>query len=307
MPSPRLEVNFFVVALPDKPLPFFVRKLGEGETLRDPEYGWKIDVPQPVSQNKAVLVRERRPQDVDYETEEHPPAIVAPGIVKRLLEFGLAASFEKRGRIVVKHKLSFACYDPKEVIKSSLPDFLLVRRGVEFWIDHLTHQGRRSYGFFVSATTSQQFQIGLNDPALARAAQGRTITCDDGRGSCPATLVRVDSRKKNAIVSHDEQEIELPLSQVTVPASREIVNAYCETTFQVNLIPKIRGALRAASFRYKPNGQRNTQWLRDEIQFLSGWLVLASHNGRVPMLWPNSSQQLSLNTQPSSAVETRRP
>jgi len=87
MPSPRLEVNFFVVALPDKPLPFFVRELGEGETLRDPEYGWKIDVPQPVTQNKAILVRERRPQDVDYETEEHLPAIVAPGIVKRLLEF----------------------------------------------------------------------------------------------------------------------------------------------------------------------------------------------------------------------------
>jgi hypothetical protein len=304
MAAASIEVNFFTVAMPERSLPFLIRDLGGGK-LREDELGWHPTASDDREATMAVLVGEGA--TVGYRKEEHAATSVSPSVIKRLLELGLLQSLKRRDYLAFKPKFGLEAFNPDETIRTSASDFLILRRGVAFSIDHVTYGGPRQFGFFVTPVTRQEFRVGLDDQHLAAAALGHTVHFT-ARGTVRSGILsRIDGDRGVAFLERRGEKEEVELAQVSVPASREIVAEYCRQVSRPDLARDIRTAARVASFRYRPNGQRNVRWLREQVEFVCRWLIGASHNGRIPFNWPYSGVQLTVATKPSVAHERRRP
>jgi len=288
--------------MPDAPLPFLTREREPGEALAPDERVWSIDDRTSKTSSKAILVSERGADHSEYVQEDFLPITAPPGVMKALLECGLQSAFGRNGRLTVRHKLTLSAFDPTEIIRKDIPDFLILRKGVEFRADHLSFQGRRLYGFFVSIRARQEFQIGLDDPHLVAAATGSKIYYDVAGNSLPGVLLNVNGGSAE-VEGVDEGTQAIPISDIRVPAARNIVQRYGELTHQTQVVKSALLAAQVANSRLTPNGQKNRRWLADQYEYIGSWLIRASQGGQIRITWPNSKQVLYLNTKPYEAYD----
>jgi hypothetical protein len=216
---------------------------------------------------------------------------------------GLATALTKAGRIVERDKLAIDCYRPDEVLSQKVPQFVVLRRGVEMRPDHFTHTGEKLFGFFVSTRARLRFRIGLDDALLADAALGQVVHTRGTGGLVSGILTAVDAAKATAALEIEENKSMVPIGEVEVPASPLIVGRYCRSLKQPVLARQIHRAAQEANYRLLPNGQRNPRWIAARMDQARSWLISASQYERLSFRWPNSDRELYLQTKPLEMYE----
>lgn len=297
----KLEINFFPVALPES-LPVYFRRLSEEDRPLLSERRWGTNTTE--ARQKAVLVDVVDEVGRQYEAMPSTVVELSPSVVRSLLTNGLIRKLASTGYYVERNRLSFTCCRIQDILTYNLPDCLMLRRGVEFWVDHLnTQHGRRLYGFFISPSVKQRFRFGLENPNLARSAIGERVNVRLNGVHVSAKLVEVPNGSELVTVAMNDNVLAINIRDIEVPASSSIVRRFQAITGGRDLSQLLREQVQMSSFSYSSQGRKNRRWVADQHNYVGKWLVQTSEYGLIRFPWLGSSVECHLQTRPTEVFE----
>ena len=294
----ELQVNLFEVPLPDKPFALQTRLLAQGENLNPTE---RLLKNADGDEKRAVLVAESQERG-GYREELISARDLPPFLVQALLEHGLQSGLIRAGKEIEAAFTSFVAFDSKDTVATS-EKFLELRKGVEFRSESISFDRRHTFAFYASLKVRLRFTMDLTDAKLSAAAIGKDVHVEAAYGHRQMCLQSIDSKLGRAILQSDEdgKNLEVPISQVRVPASRPILAAYCQSIGKSHLTQQLIHQAQEASFRLTRSGNKNRGWLKSELEFVRSWLLHASSGGRLVFSIPNTTQDVYLSATPATA------